>query len=299
MDTESLKQQFQKRDRVIRIFSHDGYFRAVAVKNTNMAKTAQIQHKLSHIPAFFLARTMAASTMMAAFLKGEERIIVECEGSSFIKKIFSESLHTGETKGFISAGEEIELSSVSDALGLGSMRVTRVLYNKSEPVQGIVDLIKGDIATDLAYYYTQSEQTPSAVIIDTLFDDKGIITSSTGIIVQAMPGAKPSDIKEVTMRLAEIQSLSTIIDRNSGLESALREFLPFEFSVVKNHPVDFYCRCSKKSFMQRLITFGEDEIKDMQLQGNNELVCQYCNEHYYLDDNDYENMITEITAKKN
>ena len=47
------------------------------------------------------------------------------------------------------------------------------------------------------------------------------------------------------------------------------------------------------------MTLGLDEIKAMKNDGHNELVCQFCNKHYILDDNDFDKIIIELQAKHN
>ena len=47
----------------------------------------------------------------------------------------------------------------------------------------------GEIAEDLAYYFTVSEQTPSAVSLGVLVDTDYSIKAAGGFIIQMMPGA--------------------------------------------------------------------------------------------------------------
>ena len=99
----------------------------------------------------------------------------------------------------VSRGENIDVSAVENAdfLGLGLIKVSKVLYNKPEPTQGIIELVKGDISTDIAFYFTQSEQIPTSLILDVALDEKGNITNSGGIMIQALPGATEEDLEEV------------------------------------------------------------------------------------------------------
>ncbi len=306
MDTEQLKEQlkkdFKNRDRVISVLTKDGKFRIAAIKNTNTAKTAQQRHKLPQLPAFFLARQLAAASMLAVFLKGEERIILEAEGDGFIHKVFAEAIQVGEVRGFVDYNEAMlseKYNSLKELFGNGNYKVTRILYSKAEPVSGIVPLQKGDISSDLSYYFFQSEQTPSVVILDTAFNDDNQIEMSSGIIIQAMPGTIKDDLLKIDEIVGKIESLNNILKEDPDLEKMLHQIIPFDFDIMKHYATDFYCRCSKDTFIDKLVTFGLDEIKQMQAEGHNELVCQYCNAHYYLDDKDFENIISTIQAKQN
>ncbi|HOM05622.1 MAG TPA: Hsp33 family molecular chaperone HslO [Candidatus Kapabacteria bacterium] len=302
MSLQSIKDSFTKRDRVIRILSKDGYFRGVAVKNTAMALDAQARHNLDATPAFFLAKTLAASTLLSAFLKGEERVSIEIDGSNYIRKIYSESIQVGETRGFIRVDNKYDsskLHSIDDAIGKGKIKVSRILYNKTEPIIGITELAQGDISTDLAYYFSQSEQIPSAVLLDASIDDNGKILQSGGLIIQAMPQAPLKEIVRITERLYELPPISKLLADGHTIEEIIRQATDFDFQIIKHSPVDFYCRCSKEGFLSHLVALGADEIRNMQKEGHTELVCQYCSEKYIIEENDFARILTEIQAKNN
>lgn len=302
MTNEELKQLYKNRDRVIRVLSKDGKIRAAAIKNTQTAKTAQEKHELDYISASILARALSSASLLATFLKGEERVIVEAEGSGPLARVFAEAIQVGEVRGFVRIKEDFtpgEISSIEELLGLGLFKVTRLLYNEPEPVQGIVPLEKGDISTDLAYYLTQSEQIRSAVVLDVLLNEDGSIKQSGGVIIQAMPGAEESDIEPVYESLTQAPPLGELLDKGFNTEEILQELLPFEFDVIKTSQTDFHCRCSKEKFMKQLLTLGPKEIKEMHKAGNSELVCQYCNSKYILDEADFTQLIEESSAKLN
>lgn len=302
MNIDELKDSFKRRDRIVKVMETNGMFRAVAIKNTNTAMTAQSKHELEALPAFLLARQLSAASMMAAFLKGEERIVVEASGNGPVEKVFAEALQVGEVRGYIRMSETKsldELKHFREAIGDGTLSVRRVLYNKSEPVQGVVEMLDGDLATDLAYYFTQSEQTPTAVLLDASVDNAGNINHSGGLLVQAMPGATNAAIEAVVHKLSGLKKISHYYAMGMSAEDLLKEALPFEFEINKTSPIDFYCRCSKDLFLGKLTTLGHEELEDMQKTGSTELVCQYCSSKYYIEDADFVKLITELKAKRN
>ncbi|MFP4545148.1 MAG: Hsp33 family molecular chaperone HslO [Candidatus Kapaibacterium sp.] len=299
---EELKKQYQLRDRAVRILTKNGKYRAVAVKNTATAREAQERHNLGQIPAFLLARTLSAASLIASFLKGEERVIVEAEGAGPVKKVFAEALQLGEVRGFVNlTGEpgQYEIRNIGEALGAGILRVSRVLYNKAEPLQSVIPLQTGDIATDLAYFYLQSEQIPSAVVLDADFDEDGKIRYSGGFIIQAMPGATPEDNQLIFDAISEVNSLAPYFNIDSTPADMLKDIMPFDYEIIKSTQIDFFCRCSKDNFIEKMMTLDKNEIIEMQNEGSRELVCQYCNEKYLLEDVDFDKMIEEMQAREN
>lgn len=295
---ESLRKKWQTRDRVTRAMTRSGLFRAAVVHNSVSAKTAQERHKLDPMRALVLGRALSGATLMASFLNGEERVVVTAEGDGLVKNIYAEALQVGEVRGYATLNQEPATDRRS-ALGEGLLKVQRVLYGKREPVTGIVELRRGDITSDLGHYLTQSEQIPSAFVLDVSFDKDDLIKQSVGLLVQAMPGARPEDIFLVYDTVDYLERLTEFADKGYSPEDVLRQVLPGEIDVLSTSPVDFFCRCSLDRFKSVLSTLGYDELDAMQKAGHNELVCQYCNEHYYLNNGDFAEMKETVLAKRN
>lgn len=297
MQESELKKMYQHRDRVARSITTDGKFRAAAIINTNAAREAKRRHNLDPVGAILLSRTLAAASLLACFLKGEERIVVEAMGNGAYKKIFAEALQVGEVRGYAEQNPQADMPD--EALGIGLMRVSKILYGKFEPVSGVVDLQRSNITTDLAYYLTQSEQIPSAVRLDVKMNEADEIVTSAGLIVQAMPGAGEKEIMEVQNSIIELGSVAELAASGYTADEILHQVLPYDVEILNNTPVDFFCRCSLDRFKAILVTLGINEVQGMKNTGQNELICQYCNNHYYLSDDDFNALITQLKAKEN
>jgi molecular chaperone Hsp33 len=294
MNTKDKIEQINLCDRAIRVLSADGLFRAVILKNTQSAKDAQTKHGYPQFVAESQSKILSTASLIAAFLKGEERVVVDIQSDGRISKLFAEAMQIGEVRGFANY-EVTEAPNFANA----SLRISRILYNQSEPITGIVELKSDLIQDDVEEYLTMSEQIPSFTILDVSFDENGIVKQSGGIIVQAMPGAGAEAIKALGETLSKSERLCHLYDQGLRPDQVLKQILPFEFSVIKSSRVDFFCRCSKEQFTAKLLTLGADEIKAMKAEGHNELVCQYCNKHYTISDEDFDSMINEISIKMN
>jgi molecular chaperone Hsp33 len=291
-----------ERDRVISALTADGKFRISAIKNTFTARTAQERHNLPEIPALLLARALSSASLLAVFLKGEERIIIDVVGDGLVSKVSAEAIQVGEVRGFAefdSKVKSIPKEQFNSVLGSGIFRVIRILYNEPEPIVGIVELIRGDISSDLNYYFSKSEQIFSIVLLDADTDETGKITNSCGMIIQSMPDATEQDNELMLKHLQHIERLTKYIDLKSDLLKELTKLIPQDFQILKNDRVDFFCRCSKEKFIDKLLLMEHSDIQEMQKMGQNELVCRYCNEHYYLSDEDFDRISKIIVAKMN
>lgn len=304
MSSSTVLKKFLQRDRVVRAMTKDGHFRLAAVNLSHTVQTAQQRHNLGALATVFLGRLMAGATLMASFLKGEERIILEAMGHGPLQKLYAEAMQVGEIRGYAAEPQAtLDFSdasvSLGDALGVGLFRVTKILYNRFEPIVGVVELTKGDISTDLAYYLTQSEQIPSAVILDVQVDDAGQATQCGGVMVQALPGAPEEAIRQMQESLLAATSVADLIKVGYIPEEMLRMIVPAEIEELGHARVDFFCRCSLENFTSVLRTLGVDELTSMREMGQNELVCRYCNEHHIVPEEELDAIIQELRAQSN
>lgn len=294
--------KIHERDRVVSALTTDGKFRISAIKNTFTTQTAQERHNLPEVPALLLARALSSASLLAVFLKGEERVIIDIVGDGLVSKVSAEAIQVGEVRGFVefdSKVKSIPKEQFNSALGSGIFRVIRILYNEPEPIVGIVELIRGDISSDLNYYFSKSEQIFSVVLLDADTDETGKIINSCGMIVQSMPDATEQDNELMLQHLRNIDRLTKHIDLKSDLPKELTRLIPQDFQILKNDRVDFFCRCSKEKFIEKLLLMEHSDIQEMQKMGQNELVCRYCNEHYYLTSEDFDRISKIIIAKMN
>lgn len=294
---EQVKQQWEHRDRVSKAISEDGLFRAAIIHNSVVTRTAQQRHQLDPVRALLLARALTGASLIASFLKGEERVSLAIESNGQVKHIYAEALQLGEVRGY--ATMHANPVEAERPLGDGMLRVQRVLYGKREPVTGIVELRRGDVTSDLGYYLTQSEQIPSAVVVDVSFNKQDVIQHSVGLIVQALPGARPEDIFKVYDTIDYLDRLAGFVERRYTTEEMMQQIFPFPMTHLGSTAVDFFCRCSLDRFKSVLLTLGYDEVMSMRDEGQNELVCQYCNEKYYLTEQDFESLREQLLARRN
>ncbi len=288
--SDSVKKLWAQRDRVTRAMTIDGTFRAAVVHNTTSVRTAQERHGLDGVPSLVLARTITGATLMASFLKGEERMVLSLEGDGLIRSVTAEAMQVGEVRGYITMNKKPDESRATP-LGKGLLRVQRILYGEYEPVMGIVELRRGDVTSDLGYYLTQSEQIPSAFVIDVAYDEHQKIRQSIGLLVQAMPGARPEDIFKLYDAIDYLGRLTEFADSGYSPNDILRQILPSEIEIMASSPVDFFCRCSLERFTSALMTLDVKEIIQMQQENQRELVCQYCSAKYELRNEDFDRLI--------
>lgn len=275
-------------DYVVRGHAANGTIRAFAIDSTETVAYATKRHNTYPVVSAALGRLMSAATMMGTMMKGEEDIItLTVKGDGPIGSITVTADSHGNVKGFPgNPAVDIPVKrpgklDVGGAVGNGTLTVIMDL-GLAEPYNGMVELQSGEIGDDLAYYFTVSEQTPSAVGLGVMVDTDWTIKHSGGFIVQMMPNAEEATIAAVEERLAAVTSVTDMMEKGMTPEQMLEEILgPLGLELTEKTPVQFYCNCSKERVSSALATIRDSDLQEMIDDGKDiEIKCYFCNSAY-------------------
>ena len=162
-------------------------------------------------------------------------------------------------------------------------------FGLKEPYNGLSEIMVGDIAMDFAYYFTKSEQLPSAISLDV--DVKGgVCKKSAGIIVQPMPNCTEDIIVILEDIVNQMKNIATIVEEKTIQGVIDFYFGHFPIKQLEDVNPKYVCSCSKDKVSQMLITLGKDELmKIVEEHGQIEVGCQFCNKKYKYSKEDIEN----------
>lgn len=244
-----------------------------------------------------MGRGLAGGALMGALLKDSQRIALKFEGNGPLRKLLVEADSDGAVRGCAGdpAAEVEPLNGKWNVAGLigkaGFLTVSKDLGAGGVPYQGLVQLVSSEIGDDLAYYLTESEQTPSAVGLGATLDQNGEITVCGGFLVQALPKADEAELDKVMGRLSSLPSLSTLLT-SSGPEGLVREiFADIPHTILETRDIFFRCGCSREKVERALLTLGEQELTDMLAEDNGAAVtCEFCRTTYELDTGELEQL---------
>jgi molecular chaperone Hsp33 len=301
--TLSPKEEFFWKDRFVKGLSLDKTIRITVVKTTEIAETARVNHELSPVATVLLGRALTGAMLMAAQLKGEERVRLVLHGDGPIGTIVAEANYVGEVRGYVDH-PQVDLDWASgaqlhDAVGKGTLEFAKSLYNEAKPITGIVEITDGTITGDLAHYIEQSEQIPSMVALDVQINDEGKVISAAGLLVQAMPGADLKNLEHVQQQVLNLPPLGLMLERGLYIDDIMVNAMgDVKVQEIDRTPVHFYCRCNKDRFVDALALLHVDELAAMK-DDNQELVCQYCNKSYLITAEEIATLHRSALAKLN
>ncbi|MHB1014795.1 MAG: Hsp33 family molecular chaperone HslO [Desulfurivibrionaceae bacterium] len=279
--------------------------RGVLVQGTGLVKEMRTRHGLGLLETLVLGHGCLAAALLATTLKGnKDRLALRIECSGPVKGLVAEGNAAGEVRGYlrqtpIPLETPLDSFDLTPFFGAGFLSVSTHLEGGSQPFTGTTMLEYGNLALDLSHYFQTSEQTPTAIALSIQFDGEGLPMGAGGLLLQAMPGARPELMAELEERIAGLPSLGRYFGEGGGVETFLAEqFAAFQPELLTTAPVLFACPCSKKDLGGRLLTLPEKDLDELRSGPFPvEACCHYCNTTYLFDRQDMEELWLERTKK--
>ena len=278
-------------DYLVRAIAANGQVRAFAAYTKNTVEAARQAHNTSPVVTAGLGRLLTAGAMMGSMMKGDRDVLtIKAEGSGPVGHYLVTADSKGNVKGY-AANPNVILPAnaagkldVGGSLGVGLLTVIKDLGLK-EPYTGTCELVSGEIAEDLTYYFASSEQTPSSVGLGVLMTKDNTVNVAGGFIIQLMPFTSDEIIDKLEKRIAEIDSVTMMLERGLTPEGILEEILgDFGVEITDTIPAAFVCDCSKERVSRALATISKKDLDSIINDGESiEVKCQFCNKAYHFD----------------
>ena len=290
-------------DRIVRAISTDGMVQAAAICSRGLTERARQIHKTLPVATAALGRTLAAASMMGNALKSDgASLTLQFKGGGPLGTVLAVSDNEGNVRGYVTNPHvDIPLRKdgkldVGTAVGHeGTLTVIKDLHMK-EPYVGTIDLLGGEIAEDVAGYFVESEQIPTACALGVLVDRDQSVKAAGGYLIQLMPGAAEDTIAKVEGGIMAAGAVSAILEKNDDPEAMLRTVMSdFDLKILETCPVEYRCYCSRERVERALISLGREELEQMlSEQGGCQLTCQFCDAVYEFTAEDIRRLLKNL-----
>ena len=276
-----------QKDYLVRAISQAKNVIGSACVTTGLVESAHRLHGTSRTASAALGRALTGGLLMGALLKRGQRVALKFEGNGPLKRILVEANHEGTVRGFV-AFPQVEVPlwddklNVSGALGnQGFLTVTKDLGLK-EPYHGVVKLLTGEIAEDIAYYYAESEQIPSALGLGVFVNFDGLVSAAGGFLVQSLPPSEDEVANLLIENIRKIPSVTEFLRQGKTPEDILREvFAGVPHYSLGRQELTLQCTCSRKRIEKVLISLGTVELQKLiDEQERAEVTCEFCRSKY-------------------
>ena len=293
-------------DQIVRVIAKDAPVKAMAISAPDTVERARAIHDCWPVATAALGRLLMAASMMGAVIKTEDgAVTLRVKGGGPLGSLTAVSDSHGNVRGYVqNPAVDVPRKAkgkldVGAAVGAdGDLTVIRDLGLK-EPYIGSVQLVGGEIAEDIAAYFVESEQVPTACALGVLIAPDQTVQATGGYLIQLLPGADDTVISAVERGVARLGAVSARLDGGMDPLALLREVLgEFELEVLETAPIEYRCYCSEERVSRALISLGKDELTSLiEEQGGAELTCQFCDKVYRFDADRLKKLRDEATAK--
>lgn len=287
------------KDYIVKALAFDGQIRAYSALTTETVQEAQTRHYTWPTASAALGRTMTATVMMGAMLKGDQKLTVTLDGQGPVGKVIADADAKGNVRGYVTNPQthfplnDIGKLDVSRAVGTnGSLTVVKDVGMK-DYFSGSSPIVSGEVGDDFTYYFAKSEQVPSSVGLGVLVNPDNSIKASGGFIIQVMPGAKDETITKLEDAINNMTPVSKLIDQGLSPEALLYEVLgESNVQILEELPTQFECNCGHDKFLNAIKGLGEAEINSMIEEDHGaEAECHFCRSKYEYSEEELQALI--------
>ena len=278
------------RDAIVTASVPEAGFAITAAVTTGLVRETQRRHGLSPTATAAAGRLITGAALLGAGLKDTLRISLQAAGDGPLQRVAAEAWLTASgrigARAYVKAPHaDLPLNAagkfdVAGAIGSGTLHVTKA-YEEGQPYMGVVPLLSGEIAEDLAFYLLKSEQIPSAVALGVLADPSGVVAAG-GVIAQVLPDADEKAIAMLERRALELPPVTTLISNGADAHELIKRFAG-DTTVRSERVIEigFACLCTRERVETALAGLGADELLKMSRERpQTDATCEFCKSVY-------------------
>lgn len=293
------------KDQLVKALVLDGRVRIYIDRTTDMVQEARDRFDLHPTACAALGRVLSIASIMGSMLKSDQEMLtISINGHGPIGSIIVDAYANGNVRGFVSNPHVEDVYKGPGKLDVGAvvgrdgtMTVTKDLH-MAENWTGTIELQSGEIGEDFAYYFTMSEQTPSAVSVGVKIGTDGNVESAGALLLQMMPDATEEDIRICEHVLEGLKPMSTLMQEydDSSLDQLVKDMFE-DAQILETRDIQFHCDCDREKTEKVLMTLPKKDIEELlgQDEGIN-ITCNFCNSEYHFDKEDLQKILDRMNA---
>ncbi len=298
-------------DHLVRAIAFGGRARAVVAVTTGAVEELRALHDPSPEVSVALGRLATGTLLLASSLEKvtgrEPMLTLEVDGGGPAGRLAATASPAGWVRAMVAnplataGGIDHGALDVAGVIGRSGQLVVTRDTGAGEPYRGVIDLVSGEIAKDIAFYLTESEQMPAAVVLGVKTVRAGRVKHAGGLLVQLLPGVSEDEALELTDRIRELGAVSSRLEAGESPRQWLATIFPEGCTVLEEVAVAFRCGCSRDRAEASLKMLGEDEIRAAIAGGDGPKVavtCGFCRAEYEVQRERLLELIDEIRREK-
>lgn len=274
---------------VHRFVSKDLTVRIAAVNATEVVQHMQGLQNTYPLATIAVGRGMVGALLMAAQLKEGQTVGLLFKGDGPLGSVYAEASYEGHVRGYTPNPQYTPENydkglNLTEAMGKGTLNVTRHLPFQKQPFHGMVDLVTGEIGQDIAHYLHQSHQIRSLVSLGVYLDHDAKVQVAGGVLIEVMPGVSEEVVDMIQANYEDFQpNISKMLMEGAQPVDLVKPFMAgIEFEEISHdHLVRYSCPCDQERVVRALEALGVAELEDMIAKSEPaDVTCQVCGKPY-------------------
>ena len=310
-DKELLKHLDSLEPDKLRIFTMaNGRIRGALFHGTRFVNQLRANHNLGILETMIFGQACLAGALTIPMMKDREHTVIKYEGNGSADGYSVEADSTGYVRGLlynehIPVNKPLENWDLKEFLGVGNLTFSRVHKDDKYPQSSTVDVDSGNIATDFATYFAQSEQIDTAFNTSIQMDKQGRVIGAGSMYIQIMPktGGTAKLGSQVDSHVEEDEDDEKMIQKvenafkacpSLGLLYSEKEvdsediilglFREFEPTITMQRDITFDCPCNEEMYVNYIKNLPKDQLDDIKKNGPDplEVTCRNCGSVYHI-----------------
>ncbi|MCX4186658.1 Hsp33 family molecular chaperone HslO [Methylophaga sp. OBS4] len=230
-----------------------------------------------------LGEMMAAAALLTETVKISGRLVLQIRSKGPVSLMMVECTSEHTLRAFAQwQGHVTDDAGLKDVTGDGTLAITIEMEDAKQPYQGVVSLQDDSIANTLETYFEQSEQLATRIWLSA--SDH----AASGLLLQQLPSEEKQkhETEEHWSRISQLAATVTDDELlNLDIETLLhRLFHEEQVRLFEPASLAFACTCSRSRVAETISLLGKQEAEQiLDEQGEIEVACEFCNEHYHFD----------------
>jgi molecular chaperone Hsp33 len=269
-------------DRLVEASLPDRSARLLLVDASATAFETEYRHLSGRLASCVMARAAAGVLLLAADLKGDERVALQIRAEGPLEGLLAEADAALRFRGYTNKKvvSELDRGEAPIEAGLTATGRLQVIRSTGAAVvyRGVTSLRRGDLEADIEAALVESAQIPSRLFLDHGYDRQ--LAFASGVLLQALPGGDEGAFAAFAAAVAARAEAARPFGRD--LSALLDRLLPNSEprKVLSTRPVAFKCRCSREKVVAMLRGLGPPE--EGAFPPLSRVVCAFCNDSFEI-----------------
>ncbi len=289
-----MKEKTLTQSTMLRAMTRDGSARILVLNSRKIVDDMIKMHGTSPTATAALGRTLTATSMIGSMLpENGDTVTVSISGDGGAGKIIAVGDYFGNVKGYIQnplvnpPKKSNGKLDVSAAVGAGILSVVKSV-GEGDPQTGLIELVSGEIAEDIATYFATSEQIPTVLSLGVLVDKDYSCLAAGGVLIQLMPFPDDETVDIIERNAADLANISRYFEKglsNKDIADIAMRDIPYD--VFDTIDVAYKCDCSRERMKSKLKSLGQKELLNLFDEQESEgkkreltATCHFCNGAY-------------------